>query len=134
MDFGFINRGPHADACFPNLHVLTLISIIFSHEWQINWVASLGRGHLRELYLDDCPILTHARFLQPLERGFTKATNLQTGDVALVSDDIFPRKDYVGENILEAESEYIAKEVRFPGALRWYKVLRRWEEAMPSLR
>lgn len=43
----------------PNVRVLTLRNYGFSHDWQVEWIASLGsdngRGGLEELYLDDCP-------------------------------------------------------------------------------
>lgn len=43
---------------FPNLRSLSLGNYVFSHEWQVDWIAGLGGGGggLEELYLDDCPI------------------------------------------------------------------------------
>ncbi|CAJ2511996.1 Uu.00g076210.m01.CDS01 [Anthostomella pinea] len=67
MDFREVNPGRGPESGFPNLKVLALGYFVFSHEWQIEWFSSLGRlnghGGLRELYLDDCPIMhaVHSR-------------------------------------------------------------------------
>ncbi|KAF9768709.1 hypothetical protein IL306_013939 [Fusarium sp. DS 682] len=57
----------------PQLEVLALGHYVFSHEWQIDWISSLGHknriGWLRELYLDDCPILYQAYLPSPLDRS-----------------------------------------------------------------
>ncbi|KAI0023552.1 hypothetical protein F4780DRAFT_776584 [Xylariomycetidae sp. FL0641] len=61
LDFRHINPGTDADSGFPKLEVLALGKFVFSHEWQKDWFASLGRrnghGGLRELYLEDCALL-----------------------------------------------------------------------------
>ena len=52
---------------FPSLRVLALGNDVFSHDWQIDWVASLGsqngRGGLEEIYLLSC---CRPRFYNPL--------------------------------------------------------------------
>ncbi|KAF9880439.1 F-box domain protein [Colletotrichum karsti] len=60
FDFRLINPGNGSDSGFPHLGVLSLTRYCFSHEWQIEWVASLGRNGLRELYLDECALLSVA--------------------------------------------------------------------------
>ncbi|KAH8897539.1 hypothetical protein GQ53DRAFT_680174 [Thozetella sp. PMI_491] len=112
MDFRWVNPGTGPDAGFPNLRVLALGNYIFSHEWQIDWIASLGRqngrGGLEELYLDDSPILYKANA------------------VVRISDDMYQQRDWVasdaGDNV----------KIRYP--LRWHRILPRWRDEMKGLR
>lgn len=71
LDLRKITSGSAHASAFPNLRVLALGRYVFSHEWQVEWIASLGkengRGGLEELYLDACPIMWRARTLKPLD-------------------------------------------------------------------
>ncbi|KAI0127375.1 hypothetical protein BJ170DRAFT_370360 [Xylariales sp. AK1849] len=95
MDFRAINSGNSLECGFPNLRVLSLGHYVFSHEWQVNWVTSLGyrngRGGLEELYLDDCPIMWQARTLQPLDES--KSIYKSANGVIELSNVGYPRKD-----------------------------------------
>ncbi|WXC67066.1 hypothetical protein SNK03_012832 [Fusarium graminearum] len=55
----------------PQLKVLSLGRYVFSHQWQIDWFASIGKqngsGGLEELYLHDCPILYEATHIGPFD-------------------------------------------------------------------
>ncbi|KAL8387199.1 hypothetical protein RB595_010084 [Gaeumannomyces hyphopodioides] len=115
MDLRLVN--PNGGG-FPNLRVLALGNYVISHDWQVDWIASLvvgarrgeddrsdhPRRGLEELYLDDCPILWRARVEGPVDR------------------DGYPRADVMhswggGPDLL----------LSFP--LRWHKVLPRWRDA-----
>ncbi|CAG1992628.1 unnamed protein product [Fusarium graminearum] len=102
------------DSPFPQLKVLALGNYVFSHEWQVDWFPMIGKengsGGLEELYLDDCPILYHAR---------------QTA----VGDDGYP--DYLA--VVRARSdEYNPQEHDFH--LRWHTVLSQWKDQMKGLK
>ncbi|KAJ4126979.1 hypothetical protein NW768_008600 [Fusarium equiseti] len=55
----------------PRLKALSLGRYIFSHQWQIDWFASIGKqngsGGLEELYLHECPILYEATHYGPFD-------------------------------------------------------------------
>ncbi|SPJ72233.1 uncharacterized protein FTOL_01961 [Fusarium torulosum] len=98
---------------FPQLKVLALGHYVFSHEWQIDWISSIGRGDggegLRELYLDDCPILFQACQASPLDE----------------SDPGYPILD----SVLDREEAKIHKYT-----IRWSHILPRWATSMRGLR
>lgn len=98
----------------PRLKVLALGNYVFSHEWQREWIAALGRengsGGLEELYLDDCPILYKAKQQGPLS----------------TTDPGYP----VTGTVLNSAWEPVKQ--RYP--MRWHHILRRWAESMPGLR
>jgi hypothetical protein len=98
---------------FPQLKVLALGHYVFSHEWQIDWISSIGRGDggegLRELYLDDCPILFQAYQATPLDE----------------SDPGYPALD----TVLAREGDEIYKYT-----MRWSHILSRWATSMGGLR
>ncbi|KAM5347837.1 hypothetical protein ACJ41O_007661 [Fusarium nematophilum] len=132
MDFRFVNP---AEGGFPNLRVLALGNYIISHDWQVDWIASQGKdtpnGGLQELYLDDCPILFHARYAGPLAQGETVVGQDLQGDDIIVSDDDYPLKRKVTSSVPHHSPD--VEEKSFP--LRWSKVLSRWRETMaPRLR
>ncbi|KAL6922892.1 hypothetical protein FSST1_000166 [Fusarium sambucinum] len=56
---------------FPQLKALSLGRYVFSHQWQIEWFASIEEGNgiagLEELYLHDCPILYEATHIGPFD-------------------------------------------------------------------
>ncbi|KAH7140068.1 hypothetical protein B0J13DRAFT_447440 [Dactylonectria estremocensis] len=116
MDFRAVNPGQGSNSGFPFLKVLALGNYTFSHEWQIEWIASLGQknesGGLEELYLDDCPILYEACQLAPMDEGETTL-----------------------EVITQGQNNHDAHQTQteqYP--LRWYMLLRHWKDAMKGLR
>jgi hypothetical protein len=100
----------------PQLKILALGNFVLSHEWEIDWFASLGKengsGGLEELYLDDCPILFEARQRGPL--------NSQSG---------YPGYPNLGQ-VLDHDGH--CSNYEFP--LRWHHVLSHWAESMKGLR
>ncbi|OHF00884.1 hypothetical protein CORC01_03712 [Colletotrichum orchidophilum] len=64
FDFRLINPGSGPECGLPHLKVLGLGRYCFSHEWQLDWFASLGRlnsaGGIEELYLDECVVISKA--------------------------------------------------------------------------
>ncbi|KAI0018946.1 hypothetical protein F4780DRAFT_477809 [Xylariomycetidae sp. FL0641] len=118
MDFRDVNSGRGPDSGFPKLRVLALGNYIFSHEWQIDWIASLGRqnghGGLLELYLDDCPILFYTKIHCPL-------------------DETPGHEGYAIErHVINSVDEGEKVERHYP--LRWYQILPRWRKEMSALR
>ncbi|KAM0221366.1 hypothetical protein ACHAQD_005270 [Fusarium lateritium] len=107
MDFRLIGE----DSPFPQLKVLGLGNYVFSHRWQIEWFAKIGKengsGGLEELYLDDCPILEKARQNGPLDDGYP---------------------DFV--IILEDQS----RPSTHTFSLRWHEVFSHWKESMKGLK
>ena len=55
-------RGIH----FPALKILAFGNYTFTNDWQADWIGSHG-ATLKELYLDDCPIIWHRRVNGPLD-------------------------------------------------------------------
>ncbi|KAH7124503.1 hypothetical protein EDB81DRAFT_664450, partial [Dactylonectria macrodidyma] len=115
MDFRFVNP---VEGGFPTLRVLALGRYVFSHVWQADWFASQGRmnpcGGLRELYLDDCPILFHAEYCGPLDHGTTG----------------YPRSDVMTGDPISMGYESHER----PYLLRWHTILSHWREKMTALR
>ncbi|KAF4462605.1 hypothetical protein FALBO_10588 [Fusarium albosuccineum] len=109
MDFRLLGDTP-----FPRLKVLALGNYVLSHEWQVDWLASVGQqsgsGGLEELYLNDCPILFKAR-----QRG---SLDIEDPEYPLVS------------NVLDANRN---KEIH-NYHIRWHHVLSRWAQSMRALR
>ncbi|KAF4993714.1 hypothetical protein FGRMN_6291 [Fusarium graminum] len=96
---------------FPNLQVLALGHYVFTHDWQIDWMSSIGQkngiGGLRELYLDNCPILFQANQSSPLDE----------------TDPGYPVVSTVFEEAPEMHT--------FP--IRWSDILSRWATSMKTL-
>ncbi|KAF4994257.1 hypothetical protein FDECE_13196 [Fusarium decemcellulare] len=109
MDFRLLGDSP-----FPRLKVLALGNYVFSHEWQVDWFASVGQqngsGGLEELYLDDCPILFKARQRGPLD----------------IEDPGYP----LVSNVLDVNRIKETRNYR----IRWHHVLSRWARSMGALR
>lgn len=140
FDFRTINPG----IGLPNLRVLSLGCYVFSHEWQVDWIASLGRkpqqqnngqggggGGLEALYLKDCPIMWEARVHSALDESTTDYSIADGSGVVPVSNAGYPTDESLelpggdgGHNL----SNLI--EVSFP--LRWSSLLGRWAEIMAS--
>ncbi|KAI2465753.1 hypothetical protein F4781DRAFT_13612 [Annulohypoxylon bovei var. microspora] len=117
MDFRDINPGTGLESGFPKLEVLALGNYIFSHEWQTDWFASLGsqnrQGGLRELYLDDCPILRHARFFGKLDET--------PGSIGYPTRESILARQWGGE-------------ITQPYLLRWDHILSHWNTNMAALK
>ncbi|KAJ4246073.1 hypothetical protein NW762_013818 [Fusarium torreyae] len=98
---------------FPQLKVLAFGHYVLSHEWQIDWISSLGKkngsGGLRELYLDDCPILFKACQASPL-------------------DGADPGYPVLGTVL----GQYNIEDHDYP--MRWHDVLSKWATSMKELR
>ncbi|KAM0344786.1 hypothetical protein ACHAPU_007161 [Fusarium lateritium] len=97
---------------FPQLEVLALGHYVFTHDWQIDWMSSIGQkngnGGLRELYLDNCPILFQANQASPLDE----------------TDPGYPVVSTVFEEAAEMHT--------YP--MRWSDILSRWATSMKSLK
>ncbi|RSL91185.1 hypothetical protein CEP51_000348 [Fusarium floridanum] len=109
---------------FPNLKALALKRYVFSHQWQIDWFASLG---LEELELDTCAIIYEAK-----------------GQIWLSKDTTIVGQDNVGVNIKVSNKDYPIKywmnslqRRRVPNHLfpiRWHHILSEWKQSMTTLR
>ncbi|RMJ20237.1 hypothetical protein CDV36_000122 [Fusarium kuroshium] len=98
---------------FPRLKVLALGQYVFSHDWQIDWIASIGQqngsGGLEELYLDDCPLLFQALQASPLDANDPGYPSLRT-------------------ILAEADADM------FKYSMRWYHVFPRWAKSLKALK
>ncbi|KAH6955880.1 hypothetical protein BKA56DRAFT_603192 [Ilyonectria sp. MPI-CAGE-AT-0026] len=133
MDFRAVRPGHGPDSGFPNLKVLALGKYIFSHDWQVEWIESLGQmntsGGLEELYLDRCPILVQARHDAPADHGTTVVGRDSDGNSVEVSNDGYYQMDaMLDDDMFEPELTY----EDYP--LRWHHIFPRWRESMKSLR
>lgn len=125
LDFRLINPGCPSGG-LPKLRVLALGKFTFSHDWQIDWISSLGKengyGGLQELYLDDCPIMWRAHTPGPLDES---VTTLDNGFVL----------DNHGYSVPEAWSDDDGiRLVTLDVELRWSRVLDTWCRDMHALR
>ncbi|KAM5341597.1 hypothetical protein ACJ41O_014628 [Fusarium nematophilum] len=130
MDFRLVNP---SEGGFPNLKVLALGNYIFSHEWQIDWIASQGKktaaGGLEELYLDHCFVMFHAHHLIPLDESTVIVGRDPDGNDIEVSNKGYQRKDLIFE---VDENDPPLAETPYP--LRWHTILSRWRESMAALK
>ncbi|KAI0016681.1 hypothetical protein F4780DRAFT_667406 [Xylariomycetidae sp. FL0641] len=128
MDFRTVN--PASPSGFPNLKVLALGHYVFSHQWQIDWVESLGRdngqGGLLELYLDNCPIMWSAHTLRPMDPIGTHHADIDGHHVELSNAGYPVQSDNPGP----APPNMTVT----PFHLRWGHVLRQWKDGMTSLK
>lgn len=138
MDFRAVNPGRGPNSGFPQLKVLALGNFTFSHEWQIGWIASLGQnngsGGLEELYLDDCPILYKARQLSPMDEGETSLGHDENGDMRSVSNHGYPAKEVMAHRTRMGTRRGRPPTQTQEYAIRWFSVLRQWQELMKCLR
>ncbi|KAK2769594.1 F-box domain protein [Colletotrichum kahawae] len=106
------------NAGLPNLRVLALGEFAFTQTWQVDWIASLGKGYggggLEELYLDNCNVLSEARKFRR-----------QTGETT-----IFP--DVASVVRIPCETEAGLDHVKYD--LRWHHILNSWRQSMTSLK
>ena len=97
---------------FPQLKVFALGKFEFSHEWQIEWFSKLGckngSGGLEELYLDDCPILYHARQNDVCENGYPDSSRI------------------LARGAYDPTHHYFS--------IRWHSVLSHWKDSMSGLK
>ncbi|KAK2603161.1 hypothetical protein N8I77_009639 [Diaporthe amygdali] len=117
VDFRVLSQGPNGTGGLCNLRTLALGRYVFSHQWQIDWIAGLGsdngRGGLEELYLDDCPIMWRARVLGPVDsEGFPQ-------EEVMTREDVHPSS----WNPITLEID-----------LRWGTVLPEWQQKMQHLK
>ncbi|EEU39635.1 uncharacterized protein NECHADRAFT_82014 [Fusarium vanettenii 77-13-4] len=120
MDFRLVGAGDG----MPNLKVLALGNYTFSHEWQVEWVGSLG---IEKLYLDGYTIL----FQTSKWRGMLldqSETVLQgfNGRVHSFSNSGYYVKPATPRSGDIAEAIY--------GTLRWHHLLSHWTQSMTNLR
>lgn len=120
-------RGP--GSAFPNLKVLALGRYVFSHQWQVDWIASLGRengcGGLEELYLDSCPIMWRACTLRPLDESIID-----------LGGDKIDNHNYPLKEVMTRQSPHDKywNTVTVDFDLRWSDMLRTWQDKMRSLK
>ncbi|KAL1871107.1 hypothetical protein Daus18300_004852 [Diaporthe australafricana] len=117
MDFRALSRGPNDTGGLPNLRTLALGRYVFSHQWQVDWIAQVGsdngRGGLQELYLDDCPIMWRGRVHGP------------------VDSEGFPQEEVMTSKVVHPNSW---NTVTVDVDLRWSSVLEEWRQRMQSLK
>lgn len=130
FDFRKVNPSCGYSSGFPNLRVLALGQYVFSHQWQVDWVASLGRengrGGLEELYLGYCPIMWRAHIPSPMDESL-----VNVGDGHILDNRGYPLKEVLTHQD-PYEEEWEPIKVNFD--LRWSSVLREWKEKMQSLK
>ncbi|KAJ0332560.1 hypothetical protein COL922a_011302 [Colletotrichum nupharicola] len=133
LDLRAVNPGSGPDSGFPALRVLALGNYVLSHEWQIDWIASLGRqndsGGLEELYLDDCIILFQADIAAPLETGTTVIGTDSDGNSMEISNDNYPSKQWL---VNKGAGDWNDITVQFD--IRWHAVFSRWKDTMQGLK
>ncbi|CAI6088328.1 unnamed protein product [Clonostachys chloroleuca] len=137
MDFRAVRPGMGVDSGFPSLRVLAMGKYVFSHEWQVDWIASLGRqngrGGLEKLYLDNCPIMYYAYHLKPLDESTMVVGKDKNGDDIVVSNEGYHRRDLLARRPATQRGGGTTHGKReFP--LRWHTVLTQWNESMTVLR
>ncbi|UZP42847.1 hypothetical protein NXS19_010663 [Fusarium pseudograminearum] len=98
----------------PQLKALSLGRYVFSHQWQIDWFASIGNGNgsggLEELYLHDCPILYEATHIGPFD----------------TSDPGYPLQESVLGMTGDCETH------NYP--IRWHDVFSQWAGSLNNLK
>jgi hypothetical protein len=107
--------------------VLALGGYVFSHQEQVDWVASLN---LRKLYLDRCRVLFEARCATPWEV-------LKKGNLRYPSIDYLKRvsttetSGYNTWNRLDESNPDLSQTLQFP--LRWHDILNHWSVSLKKL-
>ncbi|KAJ4406790.1 hypothetical protein N0V82_010056 [Gnomoniopsis sp. IMI 355080] len=128
LDFRMLNQHSGTSP-LPNLRVLALGNYVFSHDWQVEWVASLGadngRGGLEELYLDDCPIMWRAHVLSPIDASISNINGVQVDNSGYPLKDVMTRQSPHDQNWNPVTVEY---------HLRWSTVLHTWCDRMRALK
>lgn len=121
------------NAGLPNLRVLALGEFAFTQTWQVNWIASLGKGYggrgLEELYLDDCNVLSEARRFRR-QTGETTIGRDSSGRAIKIDISEFP--DVASVVRIPSETETGLDHVKYD--LRWHHILNSWRQSMTSLK
>ncbi|KAF3016512.1 hypothetical protein E8E14_011183 [Neopestalotiopsis sp. 37M] len=134
MDFRAVNPGTGPNAGLPNLRVLALGNYVFSHDWQVDWIASLGKQNrsqgLEELYLDDCPIMWRARTLQVMDDSVT-LIKLPDGTSLELSNSGYHRKD---DFLQQGRFGHTYNISNYDYNLRWSQIIDHWRESMVALK
>ncbi|KAJ3960661.1 hypothetical protein N0V92_002670 [Colletotrichum tropicale] len=116
------------DAGLPNLRVLALGGFAFTQAWQVEWIASLGKGSggsgLEELYLDNCNVITEARKFR-LQTGETTIGRDASGQVIQVNNSEFPDTESIDKKTGSHRVRY---------KLRWHHILNSWRQSMTALK
>ncbi|KAM5353569.1 hypothetical protein ACJ41O_000219 [Fusarium nematophilum] len=107
----------------PNLKVLALGNFVFSHEWQMEWLASLN---LEKLYIDGCAILFQAFHTLELDTSQTVLEKPDGEEVQLSNEGYLARGSRRLGNQFELEP--------FQPSLRWHTILTHWSKSMTNLR
>lgn len=135
MDFRKMRLQEGSHSALPCLKALKLRCYVFSHEWQVDWIASLGcNGNgsgLEELYLICCPILVSASVYPSQQAHDTSSTNQsheEDDDKITVSDE-----GYLKTDLMPEDDELNSGQVELFFSLRWHKVLSVWREKMSKL-
>ncbi|CAH0057676.1 unnamed protein product [Clonostachys solani] len=111
----------------PNLRILALGQYTFSHQWQVDWLASL---QLEELYLDHCAVLHQVETWEEWVDGSSAYTVQDDGNNAHV---IVPNEGYLNPDwrfMTRGEGSELV--LSYP--LRWHTMFRQWERSMTSLK
>lgn len=129
LDFRMLNPGNNINSALPNLRVLALGKFVFSHNWQVEWIASLGaqngRGGLEELYLDDCPIMWRAHVLGPMDRSTSVVNGVHIDNSGFPLKKVMTRQSPHNERWDTVMVQY---------RLRWSTVLQTWRSKMTALK
>ncbi|KAF4457146.1 f-box domain [Fusarium albosuccineum] len=140
MDFRLVNP---TEGGFPNLKVLALGSYVFSHAWQIDWIASQGSktGGLEELHLDNCYVMYYATHLTPLDESIIVVGKDAEGNDIKVSNEGYQRKDLILLSAVTWENGVRHRSPGTPGPMantaypiRWHDILSQWQKSMTALR
>ncbi|KAH0432685.1 hypothetical protein CcaCcLH18_06261 [Colletotrichum camelliae] len=127
--FDFRTIGAAPDPGLPQLRTLSLSRFCFSHEWQIDWIASLGKGGLKELYLDDCVLLSVAYCTIASAEATTKPTDVEDidGKKIQLSNHGYLPGSWQGGNSWDQWSVY------YRSNLQWHRFFNHWRKSMSSL-
>ncbi|KAM0425306.1 hypothetical protein ACHAPT_009362 [Fusarium lateritium] len=120
MDFRLVGAGDG----MPNLKVLALGNYTFSHEWQVEWIGSLG---VQKLYLDGCAVL----FQASRRRGMVMD---QSETVLQGSDGRVHHFSNSGYYVKPTTSCSGNSAEAIHGTVRWHHLLSHWAKSMTNLR
>ncbi|KAI8261922.1 hypothetical protein K4K58_000972 [Colletotrichum sp. SAR11_239] len=127
--FDFRTIGAATDPGLPQLRTLSLSRFCFSHEWQIDWIASLGKGGLKELFLDDCVLLSVAYCTIASGEATIEPTCIEDidGNKIQLSNHGYLPDSWQGGNSWDQWSVY------YRSNLRWHQFFNHWRKSMSSL-
>ncbi|KAF4845888.1 hypothetical protein CGCSCA4_v006430 [Colletotrichum siamense] len=127
--FDFRTIGAAPDPGLPQLRTLSLSRFCFSHEWQIDWIASLGKGDLKELYLDDCVLLSVAYCTIAPGEATTEPTCVEDvdGNKIQLSNHGYLPDSWQGGNSWDQWLVY------YRSNIQWHQFFNHWRKSMSSL-